>query len=456
MTKILLVDHSGRGHAFADLFTRGDPDALVYYAPGCAAIAEPRIVSLPHLRLADPAPMAAFARDEAVDLAFVANANALGDGFVDAFRAAGVPTIGPDRAAARLEASKSYTKQLCRRHGIATAPFRIFDEAATARRYVTGHGAPVVVKADGLCGGNGSFVCDTAEEAVTAIDRLMVERIFDDAGARVVVEDRLDGAELLFFALVDGGGYQMLPMAVDYPHSDDGNQGVICGGMGAVSPHPHQTPELVAEFERQILRPLLAAVRAERLRFTGVLYVGTMLVGDVFRLLEVNVRMGEPEAEVVLPRLHGDVLGVCRAMLTDQLADAPPLDVDDVHLCNVVATQGRTRDIRNGRAKGWFKGWPYGRHGKHYPITGVSDVDRARCQVFLGQATLHQEKGLVTDGGRCLHVVGRGVGLAEAAYHAYEGIARVHFDGIRYRTDIGRVMPWDVPAVPAVSAVTRP
>lgn len=445
MTRILLVDHSGRGHAFAELFARSSHDTVVYYAPGCTAIEEDRIVSMPQLRLSDPAAMVEAARAEAVDLVFVANANALADGFVDAFRAAGLPTIGPDRGAARLESSKSFTKELCRRHGIPVAPFRWFDDPVQARRYVTDRGAPVVVKADGLCGGNGTFVCGTTEEALAAIDRLMVEREFDEAGARVVVEDRLFGTELLFFALVDGGGYQVLPMAVDYPHSDDGNQGVICGGMGAVSPHPRESPQLVAEFERQVLRPLLAAVRAEGMRFTGVVYVGTMLVGDTLHLLEVNARMGEPEAEVVLPRLRGDFAAVCKAILDDGLSDAPPMEVTDEHLCNVVATQGRTRDVRNGRVRGWYKGWPYGRHGKHYPITGLSAVDSTRCRVYLGQATMHEEKGLVTDGGRCLHVVGRGATLDEAVRHAYEGIAHVRFDGIRYRTDIGRVMPWDRP-----------
>jgi phosphoribosylamine--glycine ligase len=444
--KVMLVDHSGRGHAFADLFTRTNPDVTVHYAPGCAAIAHPRIVSTPELTLADPAPMAEYAQRAGMDLVVVANANALADGFIDAFRAAGLPTIGPDRAAARLESSKSYTKRLCRTHGVPIADFEIFDDVEAARAYVRAAGGRVVVKADGLCGGNGSFVCGGVDEALAALDRLMVRRDFDAAGDRVVVESRLDGTELLFFALVAGDGYLMLPMAADYPWSDDGNRGVICGGMGSFSPHPYQSPEQVERFEGQILRPLLAAMRAEGIDYTGVLYVGTMLVGDQLHLLEINVRMGEPEAEVVLPRVQNDFTAVCRAMLDRDLARIGALTVTDEYLCNVVATQGATRQMANGKTKGWYKGWPYGRHGKHYPITGLDQVDRERVHIFLGQATELPDKGLVTDGGRCLHVVGRGESLAAAADAAYQALDRIDFNGIRYRTDIGRTMPWDVVA----------
>jgi phosphoribosylamine--glycine ligase len=418
----------------------------VYYAPGCVAITDERITSLPHLSLSDPDGMASFAVEREVDLVFVANANALGDGFVDVFRGAGLPVVGPDRAAARLESSKSYTKQLCRRHGVPTAGFAVFDTADEARAYAAERDCPLVVKADGLCGGNGRFICFDAAAARSAIDALMVERVFNAAGDRVVIEDYLDGRECLFFVLVDSnGGYRMLPMAVDYPHSDDGNTGVTCGGMGAFSPHPGESPELVAAFQRQILLPLLQAVRGEGLTFSGVMYVGAMLVDDQFYLLEVNARMGEPEAEVILPRLHSDFYAISVAMLDGGLERLPELDIDDRVLCNVVATQGPTRQISGGRSKGWYKGWPYGRHGKNYPITGVEKIDPLRCKVFLGQVRVDPEKGLVTDGGRCVHVVGEGADLAEAARNAYTGMGFLDFNGIRYRCDIGRLMPWDRP-----------
>lgn len=443
MTKVLLVDHSGRGHAFADLFVRTNADVTVFYAPGCEAITDDRVISVPRLTLADPAPMVDFAKEEAVDFVLVANAAALGDGFVDAFRAADVPVIGPDAATSRLESSKIFTKRLCVANGVPVAEFEAFDDAAKARDYVRERGRPVVVKADGLCGGNGSFVCDTVEDAFAAIDRIMVERDFGAAGDQVVIEDKLVGQELLFFAVVDGRDHLMMPMAVDYPRSDDGNQGVISGGMGSFSPHPADTPEIRAQFERQVLKPVLAACVAEGLDMNGIIYVGCMLVGDELRLLEINVRMGEPEAEVILPRVDTDFVAVCKAILAGGLATMPPLAVRDTFYCNVVATQGATRQYSKGKSKGWYKGWPYGRHGRNYPITGVDQVDGQHCRVFIGQATVNPDKGLVTDGGRCLHVVGWGDTLEESVANAYEGISRIDFNGIRYRRDIGRLLPWD-------------
>jgi phosphoribosylamine--glycine ligase len=434
MRNVLLVDHSGRGHAFADLFVRTNPDVTVHYAPGCGAIDEDRIVPVPGLTLADAAPMVAYAKEIEPDLVFVANANALADGFVDAFTASGLRTVGPDRVAARLESSKIFTKRLCARHRIPSAPFRWFDDPERAAGHVRAVGAPIVVKADGLCGGNGAFVCETVDEALAAIDRLMVAREFGASGDRIVVEEKLVGTELLYFALVSGNDHLMLPMAADYQRSDDGNRGVLSGGMGSFGPHPADTPEGTERFERQILRPLLRAIRSEGIRYRGVIYVGCMLVGDRLHLLEINVRMGEPEAEVILPRIATDFTKVCAAAVDGELGRLPPLEVSDEHLVNVVATQGPTEG---------YPGWPYGAHGKHYPITGVADADSGHCRVFLGQASTLPDQGLVTDGGRCLHVVGRGSSRQEAARHAYEGMAKIHFEGIRYRTDIGIVMPWE-------------
>lgn len=442
MKKILLVDHSGRGHAFADLFVRTNSEIEVYYAPGCAAIATPRVISLPQLSLADPEGMAAFACEEHIDWVFVANAGALADGFTDIFQNAGLPVVGPDRQASRLEASKSYTKQLCKKYGIPIADFVIFDNPAEAKAYVRSDAGPVVVKADGLCGGNGSFICPTADVAEAAIEKLMVQRVFGQAGERVVIEKKLAGTELLFFLLVDGSHHQMLPMAVDYPWSDDGNTGVMCGGMGAFAPHPYESPAIREQFTRQILTPLLQAIQQEGLRYCGVMYLGCMLVDTQFYLLEINVRMGEPEAEVILPSIQSDFVATCEAMLRHELDSQPPLLIDGLHYCDVVATQGRTRQVTHGQNKGWYQGWPYGRHGKHYKITGLDQIDSDHCKVFIGQASVHPDKGLVTDGGRCIHVVGFGTTRAEAVEYAYSNMRKLSFEGIRYRSDIGQVMPW--------------
>src|SRR5690606_37958883 len=232
MRSVLVVDNSGRGHAFADLFVRTDPDVVVHYAPGCEAIEHDRIVSAPWLDLydPDPAPMVRHALELGVDLVLVGHPRPLANGYVDAFRAAGLAVIGPDRAAARLESSKVFTKDLCTKYGIATAGYRWFDAPEPAVEHVREVGAPIVVKCDYSCQGNGVFVCETVDEAVEAIERLMVARDFGPGGARVVIEDKLVGKEQLFFVLVSGEQYVMLPMAVDYPRSEDGNEGPMCGG----------------------------------------------------------------------------------------------------------------------------------------------------------------------------------------------------------------------------------
>lgn len=436
MRSVLVVDNSGRGHAFADLFVRTDPDVVVHYAPGCEAIEHDRIVSAPWLDLydPDPAPMVRHALELGVDLVLIGHPRPLANGYVDAFRAAGLAVIGPDRAAARLESSKVFTKDLCAKYGIATAAYRWFDAPEPAIEHVREVGAPVVVKCDYSCQGNGVFVCETVDEAVEAIERLMVARDFGPGGARVVIEDKLVGKEQLFFVLVSGEQYVMLPMAVDYPRSEDGNEGPMCGGMGAFCPHPEETPEVVDRFRRQMLEPLLSAVRAEGMDYTGVLYADCMLVGDRLYLIEINARMGDPEAEVVFPRITSDFTEVCAAVLERRLDRLPPLALTDEYFVDVAATQG---------PDGVHPGWPYGSVGRGHPVRGLADLDPERCQVFYGGARVMGDGALVTDGGKVLHLVGRGDTLEQAIDHAYEGIAKIGFTGIRYRTDIGKVMPWE-------------
>lgn len=440
MDNVLLVDYAGRGHAFADLFVRTDPGVVVHYAPGSGAITDRRVISVPQLSIFDPAPLVRYAEEIRADLVFVAHPRPLADGHIDAFRAAGLRTIGPDRSAARLESSKAFTKQLCVKYGIPTAGYRCFDDPARAIEHIRAVGAPIVVKGDGSCQGNGAFVCDTEAEAISAVERLMVTRDFGAGGDRIVVEEKLVGQELQFFALVGGPHHLMLPMAADYPRTEDGNVGQMCGGMGALGPHPDETPEQVARFERQILRPLLAAIEAEGLDYTGVIYPGCMLVGDQLYLIEINARMGDPEAEVVLPRITTNFTEVCAAVLAGELDRQPPFRLTGEYLVDVAATQGPTR--RPG-GDGHYPGWPWGEYGRGYPITGLETVDPDRCQLFYGTARTRPDGAVVTDGGKVLHFVGRGDSLDEAAGNAYQAIAGVGFAGMRYRTDIGKVMPWD-------------
>lgn len=440
---IVVVDHTGRGHAYADLFVRTNPDVTVHLAPGCASIADERVIGVPGMSITDPGPVVEYATRIGADLALVGHPRPLTEGFVDAFRAAGIPAIGPDRSAARLESSKLFTKQLCDKYGVRTAGYRYFEDPEPALAYVRSAGRPLVVKGNESCQGNGVFVCETAQEAEHAIGRLMIERAWGSGGDRVIVEEKLVGREVLFFAIVGGGDYLVLPMAVDYQRSDDGNQGVMCGGMGAFSPSPDETPEQLARFEAQMMRPLLDAMVAENLDYTGIIYIGCMLDGDELSLIEINARMGDPEAEVVFPRITTDFTGVCQAILDGRLGEHPPLDVVDEYFVNVVASQGPLREYRDGAVVRETPGWPYGAYATGQPISGIDQVDRDTCQVFYGAVRTDEHGRVVSDGGKCLNLVGRGPTLEDAAVAAYNGIAEIDFPGIRYRTDIGKTMPWD-------------
>jgi phosphoribosylamine--glycine ligase len=440
--KVLLVDKSGRGHAFADLLTRTNPEVTVHYAPGCSAISTERVVSIQTLSLSNPAGMVNYALQEGIDFAFVTNAGALAAGFVDAFEAGGLPVIGPDRAASQLESSKIWAKHLFSCHGIPTPQHQSFSDVDLAHEFVRSARYQVVVKADGLCGGNGAFVCDTPEDAKRAIDRLMVERIFGTAGARIVIEERIYGTEFSFFAFIDGSNYVVFPMAVDYPKSDDGNRGVISGGMGAVSHHPLEREVLVRKVENELLIPVLNIIAEEKLRYSGPIYLGCMLVQDQPFLLEINVRMGDPEAEVVLPRIESDFLDTCQATLGGRLL-AQKLELNNLYFCDTVATQGPTRALSPGDPPSGFPGWPFGEFSRHHPVFGLNKVCNQECKVFLGEATVLPNIGLVSDGGRVLHLVGFGNTLEQAAKRSQMGISQIHFNGIRYRSDIGIIMPWD-------------
>jgi len=453
LSKVLLVDRSGRGHAYADLLVRTNPEVRVIYAPGCAAIAHPRISSLPELTLDDPRPYVELAVKERVDFALVGNTLALAAGFVDAFRSREIPVIGPDKAACRLETSKIYCKLLCQKYGIPVADFAWFADAAEARARVERLGAPVVVKADGLCGGNGSFVCDSMEDAARAIDLMMAQKSCGASGDRVLIERKLEGRELSIFALVDGRDFTLLPMALDYPKSDDGNRGVTCGGVGAVSPHPLEADRDLRREQEQLMRSVMRCIVSEGLSYTGVIYLGCMLTEAGLVVLEINVRLGDPEAEVVLPRITSDFMRTCQAVFDGDLG-RQRIAFDTQTYCDVVATQGPTPRIVDGRVAGNYPGWPYGQFGRHYPISGLDRVGVTHCRIFIGEALQHRDLGLVSDGGRVLHVVGFGADADEAAQQAYANIAQITFEGIRYRTDIGTVWPWEPPKEPAT--VTLP
>jgi len=434
--KVLLIDRSGRGHALADLFSRTDETVTVYYAPGMPAIEQERIVSTPQVTLDDPGTAIRFLQSNPVDFVFVSHIDALCGGYVDALKEAGITVIGPSKAASRLESSKAFTKSLLRKYGIATARYQAFNEPVSAKQYIELAPYDVVVKADGLTDGDGAYVCYDKARAVTHVEALMVDRTMGDSGRTIVVEERLEGVEISFFALFDSEGFLQFPTALDYKRSDDGDFGINCEGMGSLSPHPYESHELENTVRAEIFKPLHAAIREEGLDYTGFIYAGAMLCPDGLKVLEINARFGDSEAEVVFPRIQSSFFDICQHVLRKRVSTAA-LTLDDNVYCNVVASQGAAEERHQSGQDIALPGWPYGAFETGFPISGIDDLDPAVCRVFFANVGQDDEGRPITTGGRVLHIVGMAPSQQEAVGNAYDNIEKLSFKGLRYRHDIG-------------------
>ena len=428
--KILVVGTGGRDHAIAWKFTTSPRVSRVYVAHGNAGIA--RTAECVNLKTIEE--MADFAEKERIDLTFVGPEKPLSAGISDLFQSRGLPIIGPDKKASRLESSKCDAKTMMRELGIPVPEFENFSEPEKARDYIRSVGYPVVVKADGLAAGKGSLVCDSVAEAGEAVRHIMEERAFGDAGQRVDIEKRLYGRELSFFCFTDG--YSIVPMvaAQDYKRAKENDEGKNTGGMGAYSPHPWLNDSLVKTIMSRVAEPLINGVREKYgIVYRGVLYLGLMLVEEanevVPYVLEINIRLGDPEAQVILPRLRTDLVDICEAILSGDLKSIQPEWDTDYRLC-LIATSGPTKG-----KKGWYKGYP-DRYKIGLPIEGVDQIDE-KSLVFHSGTEIDSSGRLVTTGGRVLCIVGSGSTLGEARQKALLEMQKVSFEGIYYRKDIG-------------------
>ncbi|MFE5792291.1 phosphoribosylamine--glycine ligase [Streptomyces sp. NPDC056503] len=448
--RVLVVDGTGRGHAICDLFVRTDPTVTVYYGPGCEASQdEPRIVSVPRIRLDDPSTALRFLAEQPVDFVFVSNIDALSIGYADELRAHGHQVIGPSKAASLLESSKEQGKRFCLEHGLPAAEYAAFDDPNAAREYVRAAPYACVVKTDGLTpDGDGAIVCDTAAEAERAVSR------FADAQGddfHVVVEERLYGREISVFALLDGEDYLMFPTALDSKRTLEGDAGGNCDGMGSIAPHPEDSPALLAEIRRVLLDPLMAGLRARRLHYTGFVYVGAMRTADGLRVIEINTRFGDSEAEAVLPAVRSDFTALCEAVLAGTIGRQQLL-TDELVRCSVALTQGCVDPLDPDAAPGW----PFGRFETGQPISGLDEVDPGRARVFYANVALDADGRPVSSGGRVLHVVGAGADLASARAEAYAELAKISFPGMRHRADIGVVAARHHRETPALTEAEAP
>ena len=426
--RILIIGSGGREHALAWKLlqpsqingVRGpEPEREIFVAPGNGGTLA--LAQNVEVATTDIPGLVDFATRHAIDLTVVGPEVPLVAGVVDAFQAAGLRAFGPSAAAARLEGSKAFAKEFMFQEGIPTAPAEIFDDYEAARAALARHMGPIVVKASGLAAGKGVLLCQTRDEAQSALHRMMVERAFGEAGDRVLLEAYLEGEEVSLLAFSDGITVVPMPAARDYKRALDGDQGLNTGGMGGYAPSPYLTPELVDEITDRVLRPVIDGMRRRGTPYVGVLYAGLMLTADGPQVLEFNVRFGDPETQLLMPLLETDLAEVMLTCLDGRLADLA-LSWRPGYSVGVVLTSG---------------GYP-GAYAKGKPITGLDDAARIADTIFQA-GTRREGARILTDGGRVLAVTATGPTLSEARDRVYRAVEHIRFDDRHYRTDIALV-----------------
>lgn len=418
--KILVIGGGGREHAIIRALSLSPRVERLYCAPGNAGIAQ-IAECYPDIAVMDFDRVVSLAREISADLVFVAPDDPLAGGLVDRLEYEGIRAFGPKASAAILEGSKAFAKDLMRKYHIPTADYETFDDEERAVEYVKRSKLPVVLKANGLALGKGVLICDTVEEAIAGLHSMMSERRFGMAGSRVVIEEFLTGPEVSVLAFTDGRTIRTMSSSEDYKRAGDGGTGPNTGGMGNVSPNPFYTPEIDAYCMEHIYRPTVEAMAAEGRRFQGVIFFGLILTKDGPKVLEYNARFGDPEAEVILPRMKTDLLTVCEACI-DGTLDRISLDfTDDAAVCLVLASGGYPVSYRKGME-----------------ITGLSEAGMMPDTYVYHAGTRSVDGRVVTNGGRVLDITSTGPDIETARKKAYQAAELIHFDGMYMRSDIGR------------------
>jgi phosphoribosylamine--glycine ligase len=415
--KLLVIGSGGREHALAWKLARSPRISRVFVAPGNAGTA--REDGLANVAASSIPELIDFARKEAVAFTVVGPEAPLAEGIVDAFRAVGLKIFGPTRAAAQLESSKEFAKGFMQRHGIPTAAYAAFSDAGPAHEYVDKQGAPIVIKADGLAAGKGVVVAMSAAEAHAAVDAMLTEKKMGAAGARVVIEDCLEGEEASFIVLADGRHVLALATSQDHKRLLDGDRGPNTGGMGAYSPAPVVTPAVYAKVMREVIQPAIAGMEKDGTQYSGFLYAGLMIARDGrIGVLEFNCRMGDPETQPIILRLKSDLVALIEHALAGTLDKTEAQWDQRVALSVVLAAHGYPEAPRIGDVI----------HGLPAPAED--------CHVFHA-GTAQSGKEVVTSGGRVLSVTALGGNVSAAQRRAYETAEKIRFDGMQFRRDIG-------------------
>jgi phosphoribosylamine--glycine ligase len=414
--KILLVGSGGREHALAWKISRSPLLTKLYAAPGNAGIAQ-------HAECVDISAdniegLLEFARKQAIDLTVVGPEGPLCKGIVNLFQENGLKVFGPTKEAAELEGSKVFCKNLLRRYGIPTANYRVFNQAKSALQFAKSSQFPVVIKADGLAAGKGAVICHTESEAVVAIEGMMEKRIFGKAGDQVVVEEYINGVEASVIAFTDGQSIATLDSAQDHKRVYDGDRGPNTGGMGAYCPAPVASDRDYTRVIREVLVPIVHAMNKEKRRFRGILYAGIMFTKSGPKVLEFNVRLGDPECQPLMMSLKSDIVPLMLATIDEKLSDVELESDPNPSVCIVMASGGYPGAYETG-----------------YEITGIEDAEATGAKVFHAGTVMRDGK-LLTAGGRVLGVTAQGKDLREAQANAYVAVRKIAFKAAHYRTDI--------------------
>jgi phosphoribosylamine--glycine ligase len=415
--KVLVIGGGGREHALTWKLKQSANIDRVFCAPGNAGTAQ--IAENAAISANDLSALARFARENAVDLTVVGPDDPLAAGIVDLFQEANLRIFGPTKSAARLESSKIFAKELMRTQGIPTAAAETFTESNAAIGYAEQLKFPIVIKADGLALGKGVIVAPDIAAARSTIAEMMNDGRFGDAGRRIVIEEFLHGSECSLHALIDGENYRLLETARDHKRAFDGDKGPNTGGMGAFSPANNWNPELAAQFDKDVMKPLLRGLKKEGVEFRGLLFPGLMITAEGARVLEFNCRFGDPETQAILPRMKSDLLPLLQATIDGRI-DHCTIEWDERAAVTVVLASG---------------GYPE-KYETGKPISGLEDAAKLEDVQIFHAGTKRVSGEIVTAGGRVLAVTALGSTIESARTRAYEAVSRIHFDGCHYRRDI--------------------
>ncbi len=419
--KVLVVGGGGREHALVWKIAQSPKVEKIFAAPGNAGIAEEPKVECVNISATDIQGLKDFALKNRVDLTVVGPEEPLVKGIVDEFQREGLVIFGPTKEAAMLEGSKAFAKRFMRELGIPTANFEVFDDPEEAKKYIKAKGAPIVVKADGLAAGKGSIVCRTLEEALAAVDRIMVKKAFGEAGNRVVVEEFMKGEEASFIVISDGERVVPLASSQDHKPVYDNDEGPNTGGMGAYSPAPVVSQEVFDRTMNEIVYPTIKGMKNKGVPFKGVLYVGLMVIEDKYpKVVEFNVRFGDPEAQPILMRMKTDIVDAIMASIDGNVETCGIDYTPEAAVCVVMASGG----------------YP-GKYEKGKIIHGLDEVSKMEKVKVFHAGTKKVDGKFVTNGGRVLGVTALGSDIKQAIERAYEAVSKITWDKVHYRRDIG-------------------